>query len=186
MAELRNRLWDIAVDKYGYVTSTDADALGLAHTVLGKMASRGTLERVAFGLYRFPQWPVSANDSLMEAVLWTREPTAVLSHSTALDVLDLCDVNPAKIHVTIPKKRPLRRDRTPETYVIHRETLADEQRGWWEQIPTVTPDTAILQGIVEGLRPTLIEQAIDTALRRSLIDTATAVQRRADLRKRFQ
>ncbi|MDR3360693.1 MAG: hypothetical protein LBO20_08640 [Bifidobacteriaceae bacterium] len=120
MAKVRDQLWDIAVDQYGHITSMDADALGLAHTVLGKMASRGTLERVAFGLYRFPQWPVSANDSLMEAVLRTREPTATLSHETALDVLDLCDVNPATIHVTVPKQRPLRRSVTPVTYTIHR------------------------------------------------------------------
>ncbi|MDR0416252.1 MAG: type IV toxin-antitoxin system AbiEi family antitoxin domain-containing protein [Propionibacteriaceae bacterium] len=186
MAEVWNQLWDIAVDQYGYVTSDDADKLGLAHTVLGKMASRGRLERISFGLYRFPQWPVSANDSLMEAVLWTRDPAAVLSHDTALDVLDLCDVNPAKIHVTIPRQRPLRRAETPGLYVIHRETLADDQRGWWEQIPTVTPDTAILQGIGEGLRPTLVEQAIDTALRRSLIDTETAARRRRDLEERFR
>jgi predicted transcriptional regulator of viral defense system len=186
MSEVWDQLWDIAVDQYGYVTSTDADTLGLAHTVLGKMASRGTLERVSFGLYRFPQWPVSANDSLMEAVLWTRAPTAVLSHDTALDVLDLCDVNPATIHVTIKRQRPLRRSMTPDTYTIHRETLRDDQRGWWEQIPTVTPDAAIRQGIAAGLRPTLIEQAIDTALRRSLIDTAAATQRRRDLEERFR
>ena len=186
MAEVWNRLWDIAVDQYGYVTSADADALGLAHTVLGKMASRGTLERIAFGLYRFPQWPVSTNNSLMEAVLWTREPTAVLSHDTALDVLELCDVNPAKIHVTIPKQRPLRRAGTPGLYIIHRENLSDDQRGWWEQIPTVTADTAIRQAVNEGLRPTLVEQAIDTAVHRSLIDTETATQRRLDLEARFR
>ena len=186
MAEVWEQLWDVAVDQYGYVTSADAGALGLAPTVLGKMASRRRLERVGFGLYRFPQWPVSGNDSLIEAVLWTREPTAVLSHDTALDVLDLCDVNPAKIHITIPKQRPLRRAVTPDLYVLHRENLTENQRGWWEQIPTVTPDTAIRQGIVDGLRPTLVTQAIDTALKRSLIDDATATHRRRELEERYR
>ncbi|MCL2788879.1 MAG: type IV toxin-antitoxin system AbiEi family antitoxin domain-containing protein [Micrococcales bacterium] len=186
MAEVWDQLWDVAVDQYGYVTSGDASALGLAHTVLGKMAKRGRLVRISFGVYRFPEWPASANDSLMEAVLWTRVPTAVLSHDTALDVLDLCDVNPAKIHITIPKQRPLRRAQFPHHYSLHREDLAEEQRGWWEQIPTVTADTAIRQGIARDLRPTLIEQAIDAALRRSLINPATADQRRHDLKERFR
>jgi predicted transcriptional regulator of viral defense system len=26
----------------------------------------------------------------------------VISHDTALDLWDLCDVNPAKVHVTVP------------------------------------------------------------------------------------
>jgi len=186
MAKVWEGLWDVAVDQYVYITSADAEALGLAHTVLGKMASRGKLDTVSYGVYRFPQWPVSANDSLIEAVLWTREPTAVLSHDTALDVLNLCDINPAKIHVTIPKQRALRRAKTPDVYIIHRENLDDSQRGWWEQIPTVTPDTAIRQGIADGLRPTLMTQAIETALRRSLIDDATAAQHKHDLETRFQ
>jgi len=186
MAEVWDQLWGIAVDQYGYVTSKDAGALGLSHTVLGKMAARGSLARVAFGLYRFPEWPVSANDNLMEAVLWTREPEAVLSHDTALDVLDLCDINPAKVHVTIPKQRPIRRAEIPDFYVLHREDLGDGQRGWWEQIPTVTPDSAIRQGIADGLRPSLMAQAIDTALRRSLIDDTAATQRRHELEARFR
>jgi predicted transcriptional regulator of viral defense system len=184
MAAVWDRLWDVAVDQYGYVTSRDAAALGLAHTVLGKMARRGRLERVSFGLYRFPEWPVSANDSLMEAVLWTRDPAAVLSHDTALNVLDLCDVNPSRIDVTIRQGRALRRANVPAAYALHREDLSDAQRGWWEQIPTVTADTAIRQGIAEGLRPSLIEQAITSALHRSLIDQATASSRHRDLAER--
>ncbi|MCL2783174.1 MAG: hypothetical protein FWD80_04280, partial [Propionibacteriaceae bacterium] len=136
------------------------------------------------GVYRFPQWPVSANDNLMQAVLWTLDTLAVLSHDTALDVWDLCDVNPSRIHVTIPKQRPLRRAATPELYVIHRETLDDGERSWWQQIPTVTPAAAIRQGIVDGLRPSLITQAIEQALTRNLIDDETAAQRRVELNER--
>ena len=186
MAEIWDGLWDLAVDQYGYVTSRDATALGLADTTLGKMAARGRLERVAYGLYRFPQWPISANDNLMQAVLWARDPLAVLSHETALAVWELCDVNPSKTHVTIPKRRPLRRAFVPPTYEIHREDLAAADRGWWQQIPTVTPATAIRQGIVQGLRPSLITQAIDQALDRNLMDDVTAAKRMSELDGRFR
>jgi len=120
----------------------------------------------------------------MQAVLWTLDPSAVLSHETALDVWDLCDVNPHQIHVTIPKQRPLRRAVTPKLYVIHRENLDDGDRGWWQQIPTITPAAAIRQGIVDGLRPSLIVQAIEQALAKNLIDDDTAAQRRVELNER--
>ena len=186
MAEVWDALWDVAVDQYGCVTSADAQTLGLPDSTLGKMAARGRLQRVSYGVYRFPQWPVGANDHLMRAVLWTRDPQAMLSHETALDVWDLCDVNPSKIHVTVPKKRPLRRQVVPAAYVVHREDLGEKDRGWWEQIPAVTPDCAIRQGIADGLRPSLIGQAIEQALSRSLIDDQTAANRRAQLEARFQ
>lgn len=80
---------------------------------LGKLAARGALVRVSQGLYRFPQWPVSGNDHLMEAVLWTRDSRAALSHETALAVYELANVNPDKTHVTISKRRPLRRKDMP-------------------------------------------------------------------------
>jgi predicted transcriptional regulator of viral defense system len=149
------------------------------------MAARGRLERIFYGVYRFPQWPITANDHLMRAVLWTRDSQAVLSHETVLDIWGLCDVNPSKIHLTIPKQRPLRRQNIPAAYAVHRENLAEGDRGWWEQIPTVTPDCAIRQGIADGLRPSLIEQAIGQALSRGLINDQTGTARRDQLQARF-
>jgi predicted transcriptional regulator of viral defense system len=44
------------------------------------LSSRGQLERVAQGVYRFPQLPVTEYDPYMLAVLWTGVPAACLSH----------------------------------------------------------------------------------------------------------
>ena len=41
---------DVAVGQYGYVTAEDAAAVGVVADRLRKMAERGTLERVAYGL----------------------------------------------------------------------------------------------------------------------------------------
>jgi hypothetical protein len=175
LVSLRDGLWEVAVDQHGYVTTADAARLGAAPVELSKLAARGALQRVSQGVYRFPQWPASANDHLMEAVLWTRDPTAALSHDTALDVLDLCDINPASLHLTVSDRAyPIRRRLTPDGLVIHYEHLSDAQRGWWEQIPTVTAQTAIAQGISADVRPDLLRQAINTAHSRAMIDTATA------------
>lgn len=174
---LRNELWDVAVDQYGYVTGADAHQLGAAVVELGKLAARGRLTRVAYGLYRFPEWPTGSRDHLMEAVLWTRNPNAALSHDTALDVYELSDINPAGIHLTVPRKPgPLRRRQTPAAYVVHYQDLEPSQRGYWEQIPTVTVSTAIDQCIASGTRPDLIRQAITEAHEQGLIDPETAAR----------
>jgi len=184
---IRSDLWDVAVDQYGYVTTADARRLGVNRVELPKLAARDALVNVSRGVYRFPQWPVSGNDQLMEAVLWANDPTAVLSHDTALDVLGLCDVNPADVHVNVSGHNyPIRRVGQPDWLALHYDQLADAQRGWWEQIPTVTPATAIEQGTHSGVHPDLIRQAIDTALRRAMINTTTATRLNQELEARYR
>ncbi|HWK28677.1 MAG TPA: hypothetical protein VNS09_19090 [Solirubrobacter sp.] len=49
----------------------------------------------------------------------------------------------------------------PARYRLHRRDLADEEVTWLQGVPIVTPARAIADGIELGLRPTLIDQAID-------------------------
>jgi predicted transcriptional regulator of viral defense system len=180
---VRDGLWDVAVEQYGYVTAHDAHDLGVPVVELGKLAARGKLERVSYGVYRFPQWPVGENDTLMEAVLWTRDRRAALSHDTALALYELSDINPDKTHVTVaPKSRALQRKFIPGAYVIHYQRLSDDQIGWWEHIPTVTVATAIDQCIDTHVRPDLLLQAIAHAGRLGRIRPDTAEQLEAKLR----
>jgi predicted transcriptional regulator of viral defense system len=181
---IRAVLWNVAVEQCGYVTSADATRLGVPVVELGKLAARGKLERISYGLYRFGEWPVTDRDQFMEAVLWTRDPAAALSHETALDVLELCDANPDRTHVTVPVRRKLRRINSPTPVVIHYEDLAEAERGWWQQIPTVTASTAIRQAIESGTRLSLIEQAIYAAVTRGLITGPDAEALRAASRER--
>ncbi len=106
------------------------------------LVHRGTLDRAAHGVYRFPRYPVGQYDQLMLAVLWTRVPEAVLSHETALDCYGISDINPNRIHVTVGRHRRFRRT-TRDDYVVHHQDLEPKQIGWWEEIPAVTPATAI-------------------------------------------
>ncbi|MDR1442838.1 MAG: type IV toxin-antitoxin system AbiEi family antitoxin domain-containing protein [Bifidobacteriaceae bacterium] len=183
---VREALWDVAVDQYGYVTTGDARRLGIHRVELAKLAARGGLANISHGVYRFAAWPVSCNDHLMEAVLWARDPTAVLSHETALDVLELCDVNPDKVHVNVSgHKYPIRRVDPPPALKVHYDDLGESQRGRWEQIPTATAAAAIEQGVRTGVRPDLITQAIETARRRGMVDSATADGLARDLERRY-
>lgn len=156
----RDALWDIATEQHGFVTAQQATDMGITKGALQMMVQRGTLERAAFGVYRFPQYPVDEHDQKMLAVLWTRAPEAALSHETALDAYGISDVNPNCIHITVGKERRLRRAGGDE-YVVHYEDLDPKQIGWWQEIPTVTVKTAIKQCLKYGTPTYLLRQAIE-------------------------
>lgn len=160
-------LLDVANGQNGYVTVDDARALGIDPAQLRLMHHRGVLDRLSRGLYRFPIVPTTTLDQYMEATLWPRTP-AVLSHETALDLHDLCDVNPARIHLTVPPGYRLRRD-LPAMYELHLRALDASDVTSHEGIPIVTVRRAILDGIDMGLGGQLIDQAVATAERRGLL-----------------
>lgn len=103
----------------------------------------------------------------MQATLWPRR-LGVISHDTALDLWDLCDVNPAKIHVTVPKAARLRRT-APPLYEVHVRDLDPGDITRVEGIRVVVPARAILDGIERHLDRRLIDQAIEAARRRGLV-----------------
>lgn len=156
----RDELWEIATTQHGFVTAQQATEAGIGKQALQMLVHRGTLERAAHGVYRFPNYPVGEHDQLALAVLWTRVPEAALSHETALDAYGISDVNPNRIHLTVGKQRRFRRT-GGEDYVVHYEDLDAKQIGWWQEIPTVTPTTAIEQCIAYGTPTYLLRQAIE-------------------------
>jgi predicted transcriptional regulator of viral defense system len=165
-------LLDRAQHQYGFLTPQDARELGVDPTQLRLMAARDTLERRGRGIYRVPVVPPTQLDDYMEATLWTGR-RGVLSHDTALDLYELCDVNPSAIHLTVPRGFRTRRA-VPETYRLHRFDLDPGEVAWHEGIPIVTPERAILGGIEQALGWHLIDQAIETARARGLITKAAA------------
>ncbi len=160
-------LLEAANDQYGYVTADNARAEGVDPGLLRVMAHRGLLQRAARGVYRFPIVPVTALDQYMEAVLWPRT-RAALSHETALDLHELCDVNPARVHITVPAGYRLRRD-APPMYQLHERDLDEDDITMHEGIPIVTVFRAILDGIEANMGGHLIDQAVSTARRRGLL-----------------
>ncbi|MBZ8176591.1 hypothetical protein GSS88_02100 [Corynebacterium sp. 3HC-13] len=167
----RDKLWDIATTQHGFATARQASELGISKQALQMLVHRGTLERAAHGVYRFPQYPVDEFNHLALAVLWTRVPEAVLSHETALDCYGISDINPNRIHVTVGKKRRFRRA-GGEDYIVYYEDLDAKQIGWWQEIPTVTPATAIKQCIHYGTPTYLLRQAIERGHARGYLKNA--------------
>jgi predicted transcriptional regulator of viral defense system len=163
-----NRLATIAADQQGLVTPADARALGIDPHRLVDMERRGTIERVARSVYRFPLLaPNPELAQLAEATLWANR-RGTLSHDTALDLHELCDINPTQIHITIPTAYRLQKP-VPKLYRVHRGDLEKGERAFYEGIPIVTPYRAIAEGIETGVRADLLHQAIDTARRRGRV-----------------
>ncbi|MGH9022350.1 MAG: type IV toxin-antitoxin system AbiEi family antitoxin domain-containing protein [Acidimicrobiia bacterium] len=161
-------LYEVALEQYGYVTAKDARDAGLGASHLVDLARRGDVERVAHGLYRFRVVPVTMRDQFMEAALWPRG-LGVISHASALDLWDLCDVNPARVHVTVPKRERVRRQ-APPAYVVHVRDLDPRDVTRAQGIPVVAVRRAILDGIEAHLGGHLVDQAIETATRQGLLD----------------
>lgn len=177
----RSLLWDIAISQHGFVTARQAADLGVTPQALQMLVHRNTLERVAHGVYRYPEYPVGPFDDRMLAVLWTRCPEAAISHETALDAYDISDVNPDRLHLTVGKHRRLRRS-DGNGFIVHYQDLTPSQVGWWEQIPTVTAFIAITQCIEADTPTHLLRQAIERGLQMGYLTHAE----HTDLSKRLE
>lgn len=151
---------DIARDQHGYVRTPDLHEAGINPHRLVDYHRRGLAERRGHGVYRLKLIPEDGLSEFMEAALWP-DGRGVLSHETALDLWELCDVNPARIDVTIPKRYRTHRD-IPVQLKLHRQNLDPEEVTTYQGLPVVKPRTAIEQAIEAGLRDSLVNQAIET------------------------
>ena len=162
------RLREIALDQYGYVTTAQALEAGVSKPSLSMLVKRNRLERAVRSVYRVPQVEETSFDRFMLALLWTGVPEAALSHETALDAYDVCDVEPNAIHVVVGTKRRLRKS-GGEGYVIHYQNLKKSQIGWWKGMRCVKLATAIEECMIDGIPSYLLEQAISNGRKLGLI-----------------
>lgn len=158
----------LALDQYGYVTASQAVEVGVSKPALSMLTKRKRIKRVAYGVYRIPQVPATEYDRFMLAVLWTGAEEAVLSHETALDLYNICDINPNTIHLTLAKGRRIARQ-GGEFYTLHFEDLQPGDCSWHEGLPVVSARKAIEQCIESGMPNYLLEQALANARSRGLI-----------------
>jgi predicted transcriptional regulator of viral defense system len=93
----------LALDNYGYVTTKDAVEAGVPSVELPKLAARGGLENIAYGLYRVPDVPPTRYDQFAEALLRAGEG-AYLHGESVLALFGLADVNPRKIKVAVRRR----------------------------------------------------------------------------------
>lgn len=161
-------LREIALDQHGYITTAQAEDAGVTKYTLSKLASRKRINRVAYGVYSIPYLPTDRFDNLMLAVLWTGVDNAAISHESALELYEVCDINPRTISVTVPKGVRIKR-KGGEGIVLLYENLTTNKKAWRESIPTVKLSHAIKQCIEAGTATYLLEQAIEQGFQKGFL-----------------
>jgi predicted transcriptional regulator of viral defense system len=173
------KVLELATDQYGYITTSQAREGGVSADTLRKMAERGTLERVSWGVYRVPTFPPSPYAEYMEASLWPAGVRGVISHQSALALRELSDVSPSAIHITVPDDFRIRRD-VPAHLTVHHAKLTDGEVTLFEGIPCTSVARTIEDCHRAHVGPALLRQALEDAERDGFLSPAEA----ADLRGR--
>ena len=172
----RRRLFDRALDQYGYVTTDDARELGVPPVELRKLTARGGLERIGYGVYRFEDIPRTDRDPFMEAVLRVG-PGAHLAADAVLAMHDLALVNPRRIRVSSRRRA---RPKLPPTIELVREDVPKDEVTVYEGIPSVTVARAIAECRGRVMTERLLD-AVEEAERRGLLLRSEATALRSTL-----
>lgn len=136
----RRTLWDLAVDQYGFITTRQAAAAGVPTVELAKLAHRGVLTNIAYGLYRMNDVPTSDRDGFMAAVLRVGEDAYLMAEST-LTLYGLASVNPRLVWVGTPRRT---RTQHPSWLRVVKRQLPPQDLTVHDGIPTVTVKRALL------------------------------------------
>jgi len=185
-----DRLYEIAEAQAGFLTAHQAVDAGIPRSTLSYHATESdALERVAHGVYRMRRFPTSPHDHVIAGWLALARADGVVSHESALELLDLTDLIAEEVHVTLPRaKRGLRTPPGVRNHFTARpidsqhrrlvlgipvtsveRTVTDMVRssGWTEQT-----DIAIRQAVQRGLTTPQRLQAEIPAKWRARLDTA--------------
>lgn len=169
----RDTLFAIAESQQGYFTSQQAEKCGIARSNFHHRIRSGEWAKVIRGVYRLVRYPLTVRDELVLWQLWSRDkqggPEGVWSHETALDIYDLCDVMPAKMHMTVPK-RFRERAGMPKFLILHAQRLGKKdiimQNGYWITTPLRTLLDVIME---ESVTEDQIMKAVREASRRGIL-----------------
>lgn len=155
----------LAAGQAGHFTAAQAKANGFSEQLLSKHVASGNLERPVRGIYRLSTFPPGENEDLVVAWLWT-SGRGVISHESALQLHDLSDAMPARIHITLPINEAGRRRVVPPLYVLHYADIGAKERAWIGAVPVTTP-TRTVQDVATAFGDAmLVAQAIEQGIRR--------------------
>jgi predicted transcriptional regulator of viral defense system len=171
--EATRNLFEIADQQQGFFTTKQAKAAGFAENTHPYHVKAGNWNRERRGIYRLALYPVTDRPELSFWALWSRnrneEIEGVFSHHTVLRMYDLSDLNPAKIHMTVPTHFR-RNSEIPGVLVLHYADLPESDIKTAQGFKFTRPLRAILDLIEAGtVEQTFIRQAITQGVDRGLI-----------------
>ena len=169
----QNQLFEIADRQQGFFTAKQAEECGYKRSNFHLKLASGEWTQEERGIYRLARYSVTDRPELVLWSLWSRNiedvPQGVWSHNTALDIHELSDVMPAKMHMTVPLNFR-RRKEPPKLLCLHRADLevsdVEDGQGYKVTIPLRTIIDCVAEGTVAD---NFIAQAVQQALNRGLV-----------------
>ena len=167
------RLFDLAEQQQGFFTTKQAKAAGFAENTHPYHVQAGNWIREHRGIYRLALFPAPDRPDLVLWSLWSRnrkeEVEGVYSHETALSLYELSDLNPAKLHMTVPTNFRRNSD-IPGIVVLHYRDLLKSEIQPGPGYKYTKPLRTILDLIEDGtVERTFIRQALRQSVNRGLI-----------------
>jgi predicted transcriptional regulator of viral defense system len=161
------------VEQQGFFTTKQAKDAGFAENTHPYHVKAGNWIREHRGIYRLAQFPPADRPDLVLWALWSRnrreEVQGVFSHQTALRLHELSDVNPAKIHMTVPETFR-KNSRIPAILMLHYSEVTESEIESVSGYRFTRPMRTILDVIAAGeLERSTITQAVRQAFERGLI-----------------
>jgi hypothetical protein len=171
--EASRRLFEVAEQQQGFFTTKQAKAAGFAENTHSYHVQAGNWIREHRGIYRLSLFPMADRPDLVLWALWSRNRNekveGVYSHHTALSLYDLSDLNPAKIHMTVPTAFR-RNSEIPGILVLHYADLPEGDRQAAQGFRFTRPLRTILDLVEDGtIDRNLIRQGLRQAVDRGLI-----------------
>lgn len=170
-----------AYQQHGYFTTSQARERGLSSQLLSHYVRGNRFERVRRGLYRLPGFPRPEDDEMREKWMAVGREKAILSHQSALALLNLSDNIPNAVHLLVGRRyRGLRR---PAGVVIHTRPDEEQVDTVWREGLALTAPARTLIDVAGEIQPEQLEMAVRQALGRGLL-TARELEGEARRRRR--
>jgi predicted transcriptional regulator of viral defense system len=151
----------------GYFTADQARKYGVSRQLVNHHLRQGRFERVRRGLYRVWGFPGSQYDDIREQWMAVGMEKAIVSHESALLLLELSHNIPDKVHLLVPRRhRGLRR---PPGVALH--THPDTEKvatAWGDAMPITAPARTIVD-VADRIQPEQAAMAARQALRLGLL-----------------
>ncbi|MDE0118562.1 MAG: type IV toxin-antitoxin system AbiEi family antitoxin domain-containing protein [Bdellovibrionales bacterium] len=164
-------LYQVAEEQKGLFTARQAVQAGYDERNHPYHVKSGNWIREQRGIYRLKNFPYSPDSQLSLWSLWScnrvGEIQGVYSHETALQIYDLSDLSPSKLHMTVPIDFR-RRAQVSNILVLHKNDLKPSE---WRTIAgyRVTNPTRTLFDILHSdISKRFVNQVIREGLSRGL------------------
>ena len=169
----KDQLFEIADRQQGFFITRQAEECGFSRSNFHLKIQSGEWIKEMRGIYRLAHYPVTERSELVLWILWScnrkGEPQGIWSHETALDIYELSDVMPSKMHMSVPSKFRRRTD-IPRVLNLHFIDIPESDTEMRQGYRITKPLRTLIDVINEGkIAQDQIAQALKEALQRGLI-----------------